>query len=156
DPLPPTVPSPLANVIMTALRPRREERYPTALEMQRALEAAMTAPTTTTDVAAFLQEHLSGRLETRRREIADALRAAAEGTGSAYRPKLASIPELLPIGDAAPAPEVADQLSRMTAKTQIGKLERDHWIAMIMAIVVTLAVWVALLFVLSGGMSKGQ
>jgi serine/threonine-protein kinase len=156
DALPPSVPPALGAVVMTALRPRREERFPNALEMQRALESCMTAPTTTTDVAAFMQEHMSGRLETRRREIAEAIRAADERAGAVYRPKLASIPELLPIGDAVPAPELTDQKSVMTAKTQIAPLERDHWIAMIMAIVVTLAVWGALLFVLSGGMSKGR
>ncbi|MFO0590777.1 MAG: serine/threonine-protein kinase [Polyangiaceae bacterium] len=158
DPLPPHVPPALANVAMTALRPRREERYPNALEMQRALEGCMTAPTTTTDVAAFLAEHLSSRLEGRRREIADAIRAADERAGQAYRPKLASIPELMPFGEAAPpkVTEPEDQLSRMTAKTAIAPLERDHWIAMIAAIVVTVSVWAALLFVLSGGMAKGR
>ena len=156
DPLPPHVPPALANVAMTALRPRREERYPNALEMQRALEGCLTAPTTTTDVAAFLSEHLSSRLEARRREIAEAIRAADERAGSAYRPKLASIPELMPFGDAAPAPEPTDQLSRMTAKTAISRLETDHWIAMIAAIVVTISVWAALLFVLSGGMAKSR
>ena len=44
----------------------------------------------------------------------------------------------------------------MTAKTAIGRLETDHWIAMVVAIVVTASVWAALLFVLSGGMSKGR
>lgn len=63
----------------------------------------------------------------------------------------------MPFGDAAPpSPEPVDQLSRMTARTQIAPLERDHWIAMIMAIVVTIAVWAALLFVLAGGMAKGR
>jgi hypothetical protein len=141
---------------MTALRPRREERYPNALEMQRALEACMTAPTTTTDVAAFLAEHLSSRLESRRRDIAEAIRAADERAGNTYRPKLASIPELMPFGDAAPTPEPTDELSRMTAKTQLAPLERDHWVAMVVAIVVTVSVWAALLFVLSGGMGKAR
>ena len=153
-PLPPHIPPALANVAMTALRPRKEERFPTALEMQRALEANLTAPTTTTDVATFLQEHMSSRLEGRRREIAEAVRAADERAGSAYRPRLASIPELLPFGDAASAPEPTDVPSLVTAPTRITPLERDHWIAMIAAIVVTLAVWSAILFVLAGGMAK--
>jgi hypothetical protein len=55
-----------------------------------------------------------------------------------------------------PAPEPTDQLSRMTAKTAISRLETDHWIAMIVAIVVTISVWAALLFVLSGGMAKSR
>jgi serine/threonine protein kinase len=155
-PLPPHVPPALANVAMTALRPRREERFPTALEMQRALEACLSAPTTTTDVATFLQEHMASRLEGRRREIAEAVRAADERAGSAYRPKLASIPELLPIGDSAMGPDPADVPSLVTAPTRIARLEADHWIAMIAAIVVTLSVWAAILFVLSGGMAKGR
>ena len=155
-PLPPHVPPALASVAMTALRPRRDERYPTALEMQRALESCLATPTTTTDVATFLQEHMSARLETRRREIAEAVRAADERAGATYRPKLASIPELLPIGDAAASPEPADLPSLTAAPTRIAPLERDHWVAMITAIVVTVAVWSALLFVLAGGMSRGR
>ena len=155
-PLPPHVPPALANVAMTALRPRREERFPTALEMQRALEACLSAPTTTTDVATFLQEHMASRMEGRRREIAEAIRAADERAGSAYRPKLASIPELMPFGDAAAGPDPNDAPSLVTAPTRIARLEADHWIAMIAAIVVTLSVWAAILFVLSGGMAKGR
>ncbi|MEZ4312933.1 MAG: serine/threonine-protein kinase [Polyangiaceae bacterium] len=151
-PLPAHVPPQLAAVAMTALRPRREERFPTTLEMQRALEACLSAPTTTTDVATFLQEHMSARLESRRREIAEAVRAADERAGSAYRPKLASIPELLPIGDSASLPEPQDLPTAGAARTQIASLQRDHWIAMIAALVVTLAVWAAILFVLTGGM----
>jgi serine/threonine protein kinase len=153
-PLPAFVPPAIVHVAMTALQPRREERFPSALEMQRALEACLTAPTTTTDVATFLQEHLSQRLEARRREIAEAIRAADERAGNAYRPRLASIPELTPFGDAASLPEPVDTPSLLlTAPTQIARLEGDHWVAMITAIVITLAVWGALLFVLSGGMA---
>jgi len=155
-PMPPFVSPALANVAMIALRPRREERYPNALEMQRALEGCLTSPTTTTDVASFLQEHLSHRLEARRREIAEAIRAADERAGSAYRPRLASIPELMPLGDAASLPEPTDLPSLMTAPTQIARLETDHWVAMITAIVITVAVWAALLFVLSGGMARAR
>ncbi len=155
-PLPPHVHQTLANVAMTALRPRRDERYPTALELQRALEGCLTAPTTTTDVATFLQEHMSARLETRRREIVEAVRLADERAGSTYRPKLASIPELVPFGDAASSPAPADLPSLTAAPTAITPLESDHWVAMITAIIVTVAVWGALLFVLMGGMARGR
>ncbi|MBK8251242.1 MAG: serine/threonine protein kinase [Polyangiaceae bacterium] len=152
--LPPHIPPNLANVALTALRPRRDERFPSALDMQRALEACLTAPTTTTDVATFLQENMASRLETRRREIADAVRAADERAGSAYRPRLASIPELLPIGDSASLPESTDLPSTVTAPTRVTQLTRDHWVAMVVAIIVTASVWAAILFVLSGGMSR--
>lgn len=155
-PLPPHVPPAIASVAMTALRPRRDERYPTALELQRALEGCLTAPTTTTDVATFLQEHMSARLETRRREIVEAVRLADERAGSTYRPKLASIPELVPFGDAASSPAPADLPSLTAAPTAITPLEGDHWVAMITAIIVTVAVWGALLFVLMGGMARGR
>ncbi len=155
-PLPPHIPPQLANVAMTALRPRREERFSTALDMQRALEGCLTEPTTTTDVATFLQEHLSSRLESRRREIAEAVRASDERAGSAYRPRLASIPELLPFGDGVITPEKTDLPSLATTETQVTPLERDHWIAMICAVVITVAVWSAILFVLSGGMARGR
>jgi eukaryotic-like serine/threonine-protein kinase len=154
--LPPHVPPALASVVMTALRPRRDERFPTALEMQRALEGCLTTPTTTTDVATFLQEHMSARLEARRREIAEAVRVADERAGATYRPKLASIPELLPIGDAAASPEPLEVPEQTAARTAIMQLTADHWVAMIVAIVVTVAVWGALLFVLSGGMARGR
>ncbi|MFO0757106.1 MAG: serine/threonine-protein kinase [Byssovorax sp.] len=97
-PLPPHVPPALAAVVMRALAPTIDERFPNALEMQRALEAAQVQPTTQADVAAFLHHYLAERLETKRRDIAEALEEAAQRAGHAPKPRgrLGSLPELAP------------------------------------------------------------
>src|SRR5262249_36757568 len=51
-PLPPSVPPQVAQVVMAALSTSIEQRFQTALDMQRALEAVMPQAVTATDVAA--------------------------------------------------------------------------------------------------------
>lgn len=148
--LPAHVPQPIAEVAMTALRPRREERFQSALDMQRALEACLTSPTTTTDVAAFLQEHLADRLETRRREIAEAVRAADERAGIGARPRLASLPEIVPLAEGGGAADPTFLPSAAGIETRVEALSGEHWVAMITAAIITLSVWAALFYVLFG------
>jgi serine/threonine-protein kinase len=95
-PLPPSVPPRVASVVMTALGGSPEARYPTALDMQRALEAVMPQPTTPTDVAAFMAQHLSERMEMRRTDLAEALAEAEQRSGAPRkaRARLGSFPEL--------------------------------------------------------------
>jgi hypothetical protein len=97
-PLPPHVPPALGAVVMRALAPSLEERFATALDMQRALEGAQVQPTTQADVAAFLHHYLAERLETKRRDIAEALEEAAQRAGHAPKPRgrLGSLPEIVP------------------------------------------------------------
>ncbi len=97
-PLPPTVPPALAAVVTRALSPSLDERFATALDMQRALEAAQVQPTTQADVASFLHHYLAERLETKRQDIAEALAEAAQRVGPSNKPRgrLGSLPELAP------------------------------------------------------------
>jgi serine/threonine-protein kinase len=97
-PLPPSVPPALAAVVMRALSPTLDERFATALDLQRSLEAAQVQPTTQADVASFLNHYLAERLETKRRDIAESLAEAAQRAGPSNRPRgrLGSLPELAP------------------------------------------------------------
>jgi eukaryotic-like serine/threonine-protein kinase len=95
-PLPASVPPAVAQVVMTALTPAVEHRFQTALDMQRALEAVMPQPVTSTDVAAFMAEFLQERMEMRRKDLADAIAESDERAGKPKGPRqrLGSFPEL--------------------------------------------------------------
>jgi serine/threonine-protein kinase len=151
-PLPPTVPENVAQVAMTALKPRRDERYATALDMQRALEACISTPITSSDVAACLQVNLGARFEARRIETADALDEADRRAGVPPRARLASLPELAPLAEgpaALPPPDPLTDLSR-DVSTNEPPLRPVHLFAMAFAVVITLAVWGAIFLVLLG------
>jgi serine/threonine-protein kinase len=80
-PLPPEVHPAIAAVTRKALSMPAEKRYATAAEMRDAIEAAMVdagVPATTSDVSAYMKEHLSERTVKRRQVIDIALAAAAE------------------------------------------------------------------------------
>jgi serine/threonine-protein kinase len=151
-PLPPSVPESVAQVAMTALKPRRDERYATALDMQRALEACISAPTTASDVAACLTENLGGRFEARRVEIADALAEADRRAGVPPRPRLGSLPELSPLAEGPAAPPPLDPLTELSRTVQGPEppLRPIHLFAMAFAVVITIAVWGAIFLVLLG------
>ncbi len=108
-PLPPEVPRPIAEVVMTALAFHPEARFPSALDMQRALESVLGKPTTTNDVAQIVGTYLADRIDMRRTDLAEAIaeaEARAEAAGSAVpkkRGRLGSFPELVP-------PPIVDQV----------------------------------------------
>ncbi|MFT3772351.1 MAG: serine/threonine-protein kinase [Minicystis sp.] len=95
-PLPPQVPPPVAQVVMKALAVEPGQRFQTALDLQRALEAVISTPVTTTDVAAFMVQHLSERIEMRRTDLAEAIAEADERSGKPKGPRqrLGTFPEL--------------------------------------------------------------
>ena len=95
-PLPPSVSPQVASVVMTALAFAPEQRFQTALDMARALEAAISTPTTSTDVAAFMVQYLSDRIDMRRQDLAEALAEAEQRSGKPKGPRqrLGSFPEL--------------------------------------------------------------
>jgi serine/threonine protein kinase len=80
-PLPSSVPGPVAQVVGRALTPALDQRFQSALEMQRALEAALPEPVTSTDVAAFMAQYLHERIEGRRKDIAEAIAELDEASG---------------------------------------------------------------------------
>src|SRR6185437_11733689 len=104
-PLPNTVPSAVVDVVMRALAHNPDHRFQTALDMQRALEAVLPQPVTSTDVAAFLVERLQDRIETRRKDLAEALAELEEKAGKPARPRqrMGSLSELAP-------PPILDQV----------------------------------------------
>ena len=120
-PLPPAVPPRVAELVRRALAHEPEHRFQTAIEMQRALEAVISTPVTSTDVAGFMAQHLGDRIEMRRKDLADAISEAEERSGKPKRPRqrLGSFPELAPPpildqalgrvrpGDAAPMPQIS-------------------------------------------------
>jgi serine/threonine-protein kinase len=95
-PLPPAVPPEVVRVVMAALTPQIEERFQTALDMQRALEAVLPQPVTSTDVASFMVHYLEERIETRRKDLAEAIAELDEAAGKPkpVRARKSSIQEL--------------------------------------------------------------
>jgi tRNA A-37 threonylcarbamoyl transferase component Bud32 len=78
-PVPSNIPAPVARVVRKALA-RVGERYGTAEELRRAIEAAMVESGLTTsvrDVATYLQEHLGDRVAARQAFVHKAVDAAA-------------------------------------------------------------------------------
>jgi len=80
-PLPPNVPSPVREVVKKALAFSPDDRYPTAAQLQHALEDAIVSArltTSTAAVAAFLGEIVGDRAERRKEAIGLGLQAASE------------------------------------------------------------------------------
>ncbi|HTQ44441.1 MAG TPA: serine/threonine-protein kinase [Polyangiaceae bacterium] len=80
-PLPPTVPAPVRDVIKKALAQSPNDRYPTAADLQQALEGAIiqaNLSTSSAAVATFLHEMVGDRAEKRKEAIAFGLKAAEE------------------------------------------------------------------------------
>ncbi|MET0596004.1 MAG: serine/threonine-protein kinase [Polyangiaceae bacterium] len=80
-PLPPEVPPAVAAIAMRALAYDANDRFATALDMRRAIEAAMGElglVASSSDLSSLLEKHLSERLIHRRSQVDAALRAAAE------------------------------------------------------------------------------
>jgi hypothetical protein len=86
-PLPPSVPAQVAQVVHRALSPALDQRFQTALDMQRALEAALPQPVNATDVAAFMAQYLEERIETRRKDLTDAIAELEEASGKPKQPR---------------------------------------------------------------------
>jgi eukaryotic-like serine/threonine-protein kinase len=130
-PLPRAVPSGVAQLVMRALASEPDQRFQTALDMQRALEALISTPTTTTDVAAFMAQHLHERIEMRRTDLAEALAEAEERSGKPKGPRqrLGSFPELArpaildqALGRARPGEGSAmPQISPLAAQRLVGE-----------------------------------
>jgi eukaryotic-like serine/threonine-protein kinase len=79
--LPATVPAPVAEIVMRALRHDREARQATAAEVQASIEAAMLSTglvATSADVGAFVRENLGERAAKRKAAIGAALAGAEE------------------------------------------------------------------------------
>ena len=112
-PLPKSVPQAVADVVYRTLKKNPDERFGTALDMQRAIEAAMPSPFSTADVSAFVETYLAERIAKRRAEVGRAVteaRARAEERARRRsRPELASFADL---GDARPgsAPALGDMI----------------------------------------------
>ena len=162
-PLPPSVPAGVASVVMTALQAQADRRFATALDMGRALENVMTAPTTANDVAALMGQYLSDRQEMRRRDLAEALDEAEERAGQPKRARsrLGSFPELArpavldqalarspsqsgpivpPSALQQPTEEVATQATQVQNQG-FAAFKRRHWLLMALGTTMPLAIW---------------
>ena len=94
-PLPPSYPRELDALCRQALAYDIEARMGSAAELQRALERLMIASgchTTSSDVAAFVHEHLGERVETRRKEVELALHAGSERRRAQSLPRSGAYP----------------------------------------------------------------
>jgi serine/threonine-protein kinase len=89
DPLPSSVPTPIAAVIMKALGMSPASRFAMASEMQRALENAMVeadVATSTSGVAAFIAENAAESAQKRKSAIALGLKTAADRSSAGSLP----------------------------------------------------------------------
>jgi serine/threonine-protein kinase len=122
EPLPEEVPSAVAQVIYRALSVNPDERYQSALDMQRAIEAVMPRPVSTVEVAALVRHYLSERLEERRCQLTEAL-AQANARGRGPRTSLASYPELAPASrypSSFPGPDRVTPVTRRATPAEPG------------------------------------
>ena len=71
-PLPPSVPPRVAAIVSRALSPDPADRYASAQEMARAIEAAISDEGLVADVASWVNANLSDRVRARRAELATA------------------------------------------------------------------------------------
>ncbi len=153
-PLPKSVPSPVADVVMKALAHAPDARFQTAAELQRAIEAVMPQPTAPGDVAALMSHYLAARLEEKRRDVAEAIAEADERAGKprAARPSLApaASSQGLQPGVAAPAslpaPSLAPGATAPNARPQ-PRLRTVHWLIMAVSAAVAFAVWILVFYV---------
>jgi serine/threonine-protein kinase len=104
-PLPPTVPKGLQEVVRRALSFRPEDRFATAHEMERALEASVTPLGTHGEVATLVQELLGDRSDARKRDVQGAL-AALSSRARIAMPALESSPRV-PTGPGLATPASA-------------------------------------------------
>jgi serine/threonine protein kinase len=135
-PLPPSVPSAVANVVMKALAPAADARFATALEMQRALEAAMVQPVTQADVGALVRHYLADRIEMKRRDLAEALA------------------EVEALRGGRPGPVPAQAAPGVVAPPRGGP-SRALWAALAAGVLVVLGVGGTLAYVALGGSHGG-
>ena len=107
DPLPADLHPGVSRAILRALRPVREERYPTAADFQRDLEQAIVeavGSVTREDLAAFVREHVGRLIEARCTAIAGA-RAALQAK-SPRKPPAIVLPAPSESAPKVPAPRV--------------------------------------------------
>jgi serine/threonine protein kinase len=154
NPLPHWVPPPIAEVVMRALAPQREGRFATALELQRALEACITTPTSPADVALLMRMYLSERMENRRRDIEEAILEADElartrgslpppapgGTATlgSYVGPMPAAP--MPLPPPPPPGPIEDNLPTRT-RAGVELLTTTHWVLLFAAAIVPIVVW---------------
>jgi hypothetical protein len=143
DPLPDSVPEPVRRVVHRALSLSADDRYATALELEHALEDAMSQADLrcgTADVAEYVTARIGARIAERRRELTTAVSSVAErarvrklvdsesaGTASG----LSRIPPL----PALPMPR--DHLSPLPVKE--GGRQRGAWLAGALGLTIAVA-----------------
>ena len=152
-PLPPHVPPAVGQIVAKALQVNADARYTTALDMQRDLEAAMSRPTTTADVAAFARAYLAPRLEQQRRDLVEALSdATAREPGAPASPLLTAA---LAQASGAPVPvesNTSTALEYLTSGVAAPTLRPWHVALMVAAVTITLGIWTTVILALSGSL----
>jgi eukaryotic-like serine/threonine-protein kinase len=160
-PLPPSVPPAVVAIVARALQHDRDKRFPTALEMSRALEAAIGAPTSSEQVANVQRAYLASRMQERKQKLTQALAEAAERAGlppprapfpsshdappGEMRERFPTLPpevipsspaiQALPTAAAGPAGALSE------ARALAPRLRLSHVILVVLVTLVTAAVW---------------
>jgi hypothetical protein len=140
--------------VRRALTPAVDQRFSSALEMQRALEAALPQPVTVSDVAAFMAQYLEKRIETRRKDLTSAIAELEEAAGEPYELHTHEISFLEPaLPDPGPPepPPVASPVAMVPPEgndavpTRLHEgspvLQPIHYAMMVLGAVVPMVVW---------------
>src|SRR5690606_7899778 len=93
--LPPEIPPAIDDLLVRAPAHAPEARFATAAELGTAIERAMSScdlVATSADVASFLGVQLTTRAAARRRQIDEALKAAADREAAGLSPKTGAFP----------------------------------------------------------------
>jgi serine/threonine protein kinase len=157
-PLPPTVPPAVTAVVMRALEHDREQRFPTAHEMGRALEAAMGSPAPPEQVVNVLRAYLGGRMQERKQKLTQALTesaaraglppprapfpSSADGKPGEMRERFPTLPpEVVPTSPEIEALPPAPPDAVESEAPPVPRLRASHAVLVLLATLVTLAVW---------------
>jgi len=156
--LPSTVPPAVSAIVMRALQHDRERRFPTTQEMGRALEAAMSSPTTSEHVANVQRAYLGARMQERKQTLTQALTEAAERAGlppprvsfpsspdappGEMRVRFPTLPpEVIPSSPAIEALPPAAPAAGPAPAPASTRLRASHAVVVVLVTLVTLAVW---------------
>lgn len=140
---PANVPPAVADMLMRALDPDPSRRFQTALELERALEACLSSPTSMDDVGQCMGAFLGPRAAERRGKIRTALEQAdaSEGPPSWQgRARMATIPpEAAGAASFRSHSELPEEPSRTVLPTIVAP--RWLWAALALATLLAVGVW---------------
>jgi serine/threonine protein kinase len=130
-PIPADVPPEIEAILLRALAHEADARFATAAELSHAIERAMARcnlSATPADVASFLETQLVTRAAARRRQIEQALQAAADREANGLSPPTGSFPRMSSAGKTvamASAPVTPHAIQVIPPPISVPRIEAD-------------------------------